>query len=131
MTKKNTLTPPRSLSAKAKAVWRKFVEDIDTDVVSESDWRAIERYAINYVQWQKCCEFIERNGSCYFGTNGMWSPFPQAKERDQLHKFLRECENDFGLSPRGRMAVTRKNKPKKSESQSEQDNASRFLGVVG
>ena len=126
---------PKTLTSKARAVWRPLVRMLSQLCdLRQGDCFALERYCVFFVEWRECKRFIREHGERYPMLSDHdpgnaertpdghfivgWRTWPQVKELRWLAKTMRATEADFGMTAASRREPERAIPPAKDEPQS-------------
>ncbi len=104
-------------------IWKRLVGQLDAmGVLSVADGWQIERYAVMFLQWRTCVDFIAKMGMTYpvksddpsyYMVRPAEGPavigfaeYPQVKMMLRLDLALKQIESNFGLTPSARSRLT-------------------------
>lgn len=103
---------PHWLNTDGRKEWTRLVEILDrAGVLTEADRNALARYCKLWMEWRKCQQFIDRNGTTYMPKDDCGKPkgklmkFPQVDYSLKLSTQLLRLEQEFGLTPAARSNV--------------------------
>ena len=108
-----TPTCPGWLCDPAKKKWFEVVQQlrrISESLLSSVDVQALARYCTIWVLWNKCRDYIERNGEVLVvrdkkGRAKSIKTLPQARLFLRYGEELRRIESEFGMTPSARTKV--------------------------
>lgn len=109
---------PSWLSPDAKLKWKQLVPELrNMGVLSRADGDALTNYCQVWARWKEAEEFIQKTGSAYpvLGDNGKVKyiqQVPQVAIARNLLLMLNRIQQEFGLTPSSRSALTVPSKPK-------------------
>jgi P27 family predicted phage terminase small subunit len=105
---------PSGLTKEQKVVWARLSRHLSkVGLLTSVDVDIMERYAVAYVRWKQCEQFIGTHGIKYpiknkKGETTSIGQFPEVSEARSLAKALLEMAREFGLTPaaRARIGIT-------------------------
>lgn len=102
---------PSDLDALGKKCWRTTVDLIaEMELISKTDWRALEEYCRHYQRWKRLLDLVEENGESLSYTDANRNVRkvrnPDFSALLDAEKQMARFETEYGFSPSSRARLS-------------------------